>query len=96
MSRVQSIERTFAVLGTLADEPIGVSEVTERASLPKSTAARLLASPAPIADASGDVIAAVHLHGPSYRFPAPGTELAVAERVVATAAHIASSLREAG
>lgn len=44
MSRVQSIERAFAVLGTLADGPIGVTEVAERASLPKSTAARLLAS----------------------------------------------------
>jgi DNA-binding IclR family transcriptional regulator len=51
---------------------------------------------APIADASGEVIAAVHLHGPSYRFPAPGTELAVAERVVAAAAHIANGLRQAG
>ena len=27
---------------------------------------------APIADGSGEVIAAVHLHGPSYRFPADG------------------------
>jgi len=44
VSRVQSIERAFAVLGTLADGPIGVTEVAERASLPKSTAARLLAS----------------------------------------------------
>ena len=44
MSRVQSIERAFAVLGALADGPIGVTEVAERADLPKSTAARLLAS----------------------------------------------------
>ena len=44
MSRVQSIERAFAVLGALADGPIGVTEVAERSSLPKSTAARLLAS----------------------------------------------------
>src|SRR5512140_2977187 len=44
MSRVQSIERAFAVLATLADGPIGVTEVAERAGLPKSTAARLLAS----------------------------------------------------
>jgi DNA-binding IclR family transcriptional regulator len=51
---------------------------------------------APIADASGEVVAAVHLHGPSYRFPAAGSEAAVAERVVAAAAHVASSLREAG
>ena len=32
------------MLGTLADGPIGVTEVAERTSLPKSTAARLLAS----------------------------------------------------
>ena len=44
MSRVQSIERAFAVLAALADGPIGVTEVAERAGLPKSTAARLLAS----------------------------------------------------
>ena len=44
MSRVQSIERAFAVLAALADGPIGVTEVAERAELPKSTAARLLSS----------------------------------------------------
>ena len=44
MSRVQSIERAFTVLATLADGPLGVTEVAERARLPKSTAARLLAS----------------------------------------------------
>jgi DNA-binding IclR family transcriptional regulator len=44
VSRVQSIERAFAVLGALADGPVGVTEVAERTRLPKSTAARLLAS----------------------------------------------------
>src|SRR6185369_7708105 len=44
MSRVQSIERAFAVLGALADGPVGVTEVAERVDLPKSTAARMLAS----------------------------------------------------
>jgi DNA-binding IclR family transcriptional regulator len=44
VSRVQSIERAFAVLASLADGPLGVTDVAERASLPKSTAARLLAS----------------------------------------------------
>ena len=250
MSRVQSIERAFAVLGTLANGPIGVTEVAERADLPKSTAARLLASlahegvveqvpgdtayrlgprlatlasgvmpnrslamlarpslealaeasgeaaglaipdgdmahyidqvdtpnpvsirdwtgsriplhavssgqvllafrpptslqrylgkplerftartivtgdallerlrairrdgytwareefdegissvAAPIADANGEVVAAVHVHGPSYRFPVPGTERDIAEEVVAAAARIAGSLRHAG
>jgi DNA-binding IclR family transcriptional regulator len=249
VSRVQSIERAFAVLGTLADGPIGVTDVAERARLPKSTAARLLASlaregvveqvpgdtryrlggrlatlaagvlptrslarlarpslvelstevgeaaglsvpdgdlahyveqvdtpnpvsvrdwtgsrlpmhavssgqvllafrpvgalarylerplerfteltivdpdalrerlreirrdgfawareefdrgissvAAPIADTSGEVVAAVHLHGPSYRFPSAGSEATVAERVVTAAARIAGSLRQA-
>src|SRR5256885_1732225 len=44
MSRVQSIERAFAVLGALTDGPIGVTEVADRAALPKSTAARMLVS----------------------------------------------------
>jgi DNA-binding IclR family transcriptional regulator len=44
VSRVQSIERAFAVLAALADGPIGVTEVAERVDLPKSTAARMLAS----------------------------------------------------
>ncbi|TAK01831.1 MAG: IclR family transcriptional regulator [Chloroflexota bacterium] len=44
MSRVQSIERAFAVLGSLVGGPLGVTEVAGRARLPKSTAARLLAS----------------------------------------------------
>ena len=44
MSRVQSIERAFAVLSALSSGPIGVTEVAERADLPKSTAARMLAT----------------------------------------------------
>jgi DNA-binding IclR family transcriptional regulator len=44
VSRVQSIERAFAVLGVLTEGPLGVTDVAERARLPKSTAARLLAS----------------------------------------------------
>jgi DNA-binding IclR family transcriptional regulator len=44
VSRVQSIERAFAVLGALADGPVGVTEVAERVALPKSTVARLLGS----------------------------------------------------
>lgn len=44
MSRVQSIERAFAVLGALADGPVGVTDVAGRVGLAKSTAARMLAS----------------------------------------------------
>lgn len=42
MSNVQSVERAFAVLRTLAGGPAGVSEIADRTSLPKSTVARLL------------------------------------------------------
>ncbi|HET9083159.1 MAG TPA: IclR family transcriptional regulator [Candidatus Limnocylindrales bacterium] len=49
---------------------------------------------APIADDSGEVIAAVHLHGPSYRFPVPGTEGEMAQLVATGAARIAAGLRE--
>jgi len=48
---------------------------------------------APIADADGEVVAAVHVHGPSYRFPAPGQEAGVGEAVLETAAQIAARLR---
>ena len=44
MSRVQSIERAFAVLAVLADGPAGVTEIAERAGLAKSTAARIIDS----------------------------------------------------
>ncbi|HEX6867768.1 MAG TPA: IclR family transcriptional regulator, partial [Candidatus Limnocylindrales bacterium] len=44
MSSVQSIRRAFDVLGTLADGPLGVTDVADRSGLPKSTAARLLAT----------------------------------------------------
>ncbi|HEU0235142.1 MAG TPA: IclR family transcriptional regulator [Candidatus Limnocylindrales bacterium] len=44
MSRVQSIERAFAVLGAVSGGPIGVTDVADRVRLPKSTVARLLAS----------------------------------------------------
>ena len=50
----------------------------------------------PIADTSGEVVAAIHLHGPIYRFPVAGSEARVAERVVAAAARIAANLRGAG
>ena len=42
MSRVQSIERAFAVLSALGDGPSGVTTIAGRARLPKSTVVRLL------------------------------------------------------
>ncbi len=49
---------------------------------------------APIADASGEVIAAVHVHGPSYRFPSAGRAAEMEHLVVTGAARIAAGLRE--
>jgi DNA-binding IclR family transcriptional regulator len=48
---------------------------------------------APVADLNGEVVAAVHIHGPSYRFPAEGADRRVATAVVETAAAIGSRLR---
>lgn len=42
MSRVQSVERAFAVLGALGEGPQGVTAIADRLRLPKSTVARLL------------------------------------------------------
>jgi DNA-binding IclR family transcriptional regulator len=48
---------------------------------------------APIAGPDGEVVAAVHVHGPAYRFPRPGTEGDVERAVVAGAARIGARLR---
>ncbi len=44
MSTVQSIERAFTLLRVLAGGPAGVTEIADRASLPKSTVSRLLST----------------------------------------------------
>jgi DNA-binding IclR family transcriptional regulator len=44
MTTVQSIERAFAVLRSLAGGPAGVTELSERVELPKSTVSRLLST----------------------------------------------------
>ena len=44
MSGVQSIERAFSILRTLAQGPVGVTDIAERTELPKSTVSRLLAA----------------------------------------------------
>ena len=44
MSGVQSIERAFSILRVLARGPLGVTDIADRADLPKSTVSRLLAA----------------------------------------------------
>lgn len=53
---------------------------------------------AAIADAGGEVVAALHVHGPSYRFPGPGAgdRVRVEEALVAAAARVSLSLRRTG
>ena len=48
---------------------------------------------APIADARAEIVAAVHVHGPSYRFPAAGDEDRLAAAVRTAAASIGARLR---
>ena len=47
---------------------------------------------APVVNPAGTVIAAVHAHGPSYRFPADGAAASTAASVVATARRISDRL----
>ena len=47
---------------------------------------------APVVNAAGVVVAAVHVHGPSYRFPAPGAAASVAALVVDAAKRISERL----
>jgi DNA-binding IclR family transcriptional regulator len=48
---------------------------------------------AAVADARAEVVAAVHVHGPSYRFPRAGDEDRVASAVRAAAARVGARLR---
>ena len=47
---------------------------------------------APVRDARGNAIAAIHVHGPAYRFPRAGTEAGVASAVVEAAARVSRLL----
>ena len=47
---------------------------------------------APIVNSSGTVVAAVSVHGPSYRFPATGASASVAAAVVDAAQRISERL----
>ena len=49
---------------------------------------------APIRDARGKAVAAVHVHGPAYRFPPAGAELRVSNVVVSAGHAISDLLRE--
>jgi DNA-binding IclR family transcriptional regulator len=47
---------------------------------------------APVVDRRSRVVAAIHVHGPSYRFPAPGTETGVARQVVEAAVRMSEAI----
>ena len=50
---------------------------------------------APVADDGGEIVAAVHLHGPSYRFPALVETTQISELVVDAAGRLSKRLRRA-
>jgi DNA-binding IclR family transcriptional regulator len=50
---------------------------------------------APVAGDGGEIVAAVHLHGPSYRFPALGETTQISELVVEAAGRLSKRLRRA-
>ncbi len=77
MSRVQSIERAFAVLAALREGPLGVTDVAERVGLPKSTTARLLA--ALTAEGAAEQVAG-------------GTDYRIGQQLVSLAASVVSPL----
>ncbi len=49
---------------------------------------------AAVSGEDGDAVGAVHIHGPSYRFPAAGREAEVAATIVASAARISGAIRQ--
>jgi len=46
----------------------------------------------PVRDGRGKPVAAIHCHGPAYRFPAPGSESEVVARLAAAAASVGREL----
>jgi DNA-binding IclR family transcriptional regulator len=48
---------------------------------------------APVVDATGHVVAAVHVHGPSFRFPGDSDENLITRRVIETAERLSETLR---
>jgi IclR family acetate operon transcriptional repressor len=48
-----------------------------------------------VASEDGEIVAAVHLHGPSYRFPEAGSRARIGEEVVAVAARVSARIRRA-
>jgi DNA-binding IclR family transcriptional regulator len=93
MPRVAFTDRTLTDSAALRDRLRRV-QLDGHAWVREEFAEGLNSVAAPIADALGDVNAAVHVHGPSYRFPAPGAEEQVADAVMAAAARISARMRE--
>jgi DNA-binding IclR family transcriptional regulator len=86
--------RTLTDAGSLLERLRGVRQ-EGHAWVREEYAIGISSVAAPVADARGELVAAVHVHGPSYRFPAPGAEASIAEAVRAAAARIGVRLRAA-
>ena len=83
-------------------EPVVIRERLRRAQLDgfawtrDEVAEGISSIAAALADEDGEIIGAIHVHGPSYRFPEPVAAAGIAADLVATAARISASLRQAG
>lgn len=90
---VQSIERAFAILRALAVGPVGVTQLSERVELPKSTVARLLSA------LEGEGVVTQDESGGEYRLGEGLLDIADATQpgrnLVATARHYLTELSEA-
>jgi DNA-binding IclR family transcriptional regulator len=93
MPRVAFTDRTLTDSAALRDRLRRV-QLDGHAWVREEFAEGLNSVAAPIADALGNVNAAVHVHGPSYRFPSPGAEERVAAAVMAAGARISARARE--
>jgi DNA-binding IclR family transcriptional regulator len=49
---------------------------------------------APVVDAAGEVVAAIHVHGPSYRFPGDAPRAPIEEALRTAAARVSARLRQ--
>src|SRR6266446_3737203 len=93
MPRVAFTDRTLTDSAALRDRLRRV-QLDGHAWVREEFAGGLNSVAAPIADAQGNVNAAVHVHGPSYRFPSSGAEERVAEAIMGAAARISARMRE--
>jgi DNA-binding IclR family transcriptional regulator len=90
--RVAFTSRTLTDSGALRDRLRRV-QLDGYAWVREEYAEGLNSVAAPVAGEDGEIVAAVHLHGPSYRFPADGADAEIAGHVVEAARRVSGRLR---